>query len=140
MRNLFKRNRRAPQRDMVQYSDYHFPNFILSKMDWIKKNIWQTILVALITVIFSTLGSLYIWHKQREVEKVQGCAPYEYVDKKTDDLKIYIDVQDLEIKSRVNNLESRQIQKAEKSDVDQIRALLQDQNRMIFELLKDSKK
>lgn len=81
-------------------------------MDWIKKNIWQSLLIAFITVVFSTVGSVIVYSSTKRADKVNNSASTEYVDKKTGELKVYVDVQDTEIKSDVRRLEDTKADKA----------------------------
>ena len=126
----------SPGRDMVQCSSFRLTNFIINKMDWIKQNIWQTLIVALITVVFSTIGSLYIYRATKKTDKIENAASCEYVDQKTGDLKVYIDIQDNEMKDRIEGLDNRMENKADKADIMEIRGLIKQQNDYLFQILK----
>jgi len=132
MRN-HKRTDSDPRRYVVQLSSNHFSNFILNKMDWIKKNWAQTILVAFITVVFSTVGSVIVYSSTKKVDKINNSASTEYVDKKAGELKTYVDVQDNEIKVDVQRLEDT------KADKDAVKTV-QDQVNVIYQwVLKQDK-
>jgi len=68
---------------------------------------------------------------------LHGAASCDYVDQKTDNLKIYIDVQDGEIKNRIDGLDLQVDQKADKSDIMEIRGLIKQQNDYLFQILKE---
>ena len=89
-------------------------------MDWIKKNIWQTLLVAFITVVFSTLGSIYVYQHSKTDMKIDSAASIEYVDRKTGETKIYIDIQDTDLRNKIIRLEDGMDKKADKYHVESI--------------------
>jgi len=86
-------------------------------MDWIKKNLWQTLLVAFITVVFSTVGSVIVYSSTKKADKLENSASTEYVNQETGKLKVYIDVNNDELKSDIRRLEDT------KADKDAIKAL-----------------
>lgn len=104
-------------------------------MDWIKKNIWQTLLVAAITVLFSTFGSLYVYQASTSANKVDKAASIEYVDQKHNEQKIYIDEQDNAIIQRMDRIQAVQLTKADQSYVDKLYQKTEENNRLLIEIL-----
>lgn len=105
-------------------------------MGKIKEN-WQVILfTAFMTMLFS--GLLTIWVNRES--KVSSAASTEYVDKKHGEQKIYIDEKFIPIEGRVHDLEERQLMKADKGDIAEIKKTLGEQNKMLFDILKEVKK
>jgi len=117
MCKLFNKSAGTPRPDLVQLGSNYFSNFILNKMDWIKKNLWQTLLVAFITVVFSTVGSVIVYSSTKKADKLENSASTEYVNQETGKLKVYIDVNNDELKSDIRRLEDT------KADKDAIKAL-----------------
>lgn len=104
-------------------------------MDWIKKNLWQTILVALITVSLSTVGSLYVYRVTTQNQKYENAASTEYVDSNINDLKGYVNVQDNAIIKRLDRIQSVQQTKADKDYVDKLYQKTEENNRLLIEIL-----
>lgn len=139
MRNK-QRAANVPRRDVVQCSNNRFFSFIITKMDWIKNNIWQTLIVALITVVFSAVGSLYVYNYTKNTDRVENAASTDYVDKKTGDLKTYIDVQDGEIKTRMNTIDRKFDNKVDKEAFDRLCKQTDDNHDILIQILREVKK
>jgi competence CoiA-like predicted nuclease len=104
-------------------------------MDWIKKNLWQTLLVAAITVLFSTLGSVFVYHYSTDATKVDKAASIDLVELKHSEQKIYIDEKDNAIIQRMDRIQAVQLTKADQSYVDKLYQKTEENNRLLIEIL-----
>lgn len=78
---------------------------------------WQ---LAVFTVVITILGSGVWTYFQNRDKSIHDSASIEYVDKKTGETKIYIDIQDTDLKNQINKIEHNMDLKADKYHVESI--------------------
>jgi hypothetical protein len=104
-------------------------------MDKIKDNWKLAVLITLLSVGLSTLGTLVVTSINAKNTTLNDAASVNYVDNKSTELKGYIDTQDGEMKNRICIIEDDMKGKADKSDIAEIKQILRDQNSMLFKIL-----
>jgi len=85
-------------------------------MEWIKNNFRQALLIAFITVVLSTVGSLVVYSITARDAKLDKSASTEYVDEHFNQAKVYINEKCSTMNTRVTTLENTMVLKADKSD------------------------
>lgn len=103
-------------------------------MDWIKNNFKQAILIALLTVVLSTVGSIIVYSVTNHEDRLQRAAPIEYVDKKCEDTRIYIDKQDGLLNERLGRVQESLNTKADQSDYDKLYQKTEENNRILIDI------
>lgn len=104
-------------------------------MEWIKNNFKQAVLIALLTVFLSTIGSIFVFTFSQKEAKLDGAASIEYVEKSVGDLKIYTDTQDNALTQRMNRIQDVQNTKVDQNDFDKLYLKTEENNRLLIEIL-----
>jgi len=104
-------------------------------MDKIKDNWKLAVLITLLSVGLSTLGTLIVTSINAKSQTLNESASVNYVEAKNTELKGYIDTQDGEMKDRICIIEDDMKTKADRSDIAEIKQILREQNSMLFKIL-----
>jgi len=96
-------------------------------MDWIKANLRQTLIIALITMVFSTIGSIFVYSFTSREEKLGKAASIEYVNDRDAELNSKLCLHD----EHFIRLEDQIDTKADKVDMIAVQATVND----IYKLL-----
>ena len=100
-------------------------------MGKIKDN-WQ---LAVFTVCITILGSGIWTYFQNRDKSIDKAATVEYVDKRHDDQKTYIDEQDKAITNRLDRVQAIQATKVDQSEFDKVYQKTEENNRLLIEIL-----
>ena len=106
-------------------------------MDWIKNNFKQAILIALLTVVLSTVGSIVVYSFTKHEDQLDKSASVEYVDKKCEDTRTYIDKQNILQDERMTRIQTDVNKKADKDDFDKLYDLALQTNRIVIEIARE---
>ena len=87
-------------------------------MEWIKNNFRQAILIALITVILSTIGSVVVYSITSRDQVLNNAASKEYVDKQDSAINSTLKSHD----DKFNRIDTKFDTKADKADIVALRA------------------
>jgi len=109
-------------------------------MEWTKKT-WQTVLlITIINLLLSGVVAFTVNAFSAREETLQGAASTEYVNKLDADQKCYIDQQDQVLQEGHEELHGEIRLKADQSEVDKLYNKTEENNRLLFEILKIVKK
>ena len=104
-------------------------------MEWFKNNFKQAVLIALLTVFLSTIGSLIVFSFTAKETKLDKAASIDYVNEKDHEQMIYINNQDQVITERLNRVQAIQQTKVDQSEFDKVYMKTEENNRLLIEIL-----
>jgi hypothetical protein len=136
---LESNHRSTPRPHMVFNSNNNLSNFIIKKMEWLKTNFKQTLLIGLIMAVLSVVGTVVANRISARDTTVSKSASVDYVDTKCTDTRTYIDKQDNLLNERIGRVQESLKDKADQSDYDKLYQKTEENNKLLFEVLKEIK-
>jgi hypothetical protein len=109
-------------------------------MEWTKKT-WQiAVIITFANLLLSGVIAFTVNAFSARETALQGAASKDYVDQQDGSTLDYVDVQDGAITNRMDRIQLQVNTKADKDDFDKVYLKCEENNKLLFEVLKAVKK
>jgi hypothetical protein len=110
------------------------------KMDWLKTNFRQGLILAVIVALMS-LGSSFMFRGwTAKDDKINGAASVELVEKKQTEMKCYVNEQDQVLQKQITHIDGEVQLKTDKEDFEKLYQETKDNNKLLIEILREVRK